>query len=88
MYYFPLALPFLIFLIFLFLALLVLIEVNILVYAYQKIGINRRYIFALLLLSLLGSYVNLPIYHLPPEAVRSGGHGFLFWGALCDPPGR
>ncbi len=73
MYYFPLALPFLIFLIFLFLALLVLIEVNILVYAYQKIGINRRYIFALLLLSLLGSYVNLPIYHLPPEAVRSGG---------------
>lgn len=72
-YYFPIAIPFLIFLIFLFITLLTLIEVNILVYAYQKIGINRRYIFALLLLSLLGSYVNIPIYQLPPEEVSSGG---------------
>jgi uncharacterized membrane protein len=61
------------FLIVLFITSLILIEVNILVYAYQKIGINRRYIFTLLLLSLLGSYVNIPIYHLPPESVSSGG---------------
>ncbi|MFZ0053100.1 MAG: DUF1614 domain-containing protein [Desulfobaccales bacterium] len=73
MNYFPIAFPFLIFLIFLFITLIILIEVNVLVYAYQKIGINRRYIFALLFLSLLGSYVNIPIYQLAPEAVRSGG---------------
>ncbi len=73
MNYFPIAIPFLIFLILLFITSLILIEVNILAYAYQKIGINRRFIFALLLFSLLGSYVNIPIYHLQPEEIRSGG---------------
>jgi uncharacterized membrane protein len=77
-YYFPIAFPFLIFLIFLFIGLIVLIEVEVLVYAYQRIGINPRHIFALLLLSLLGSYVNIPIYHLPPEMVRSGGEVSFF----------
>ncbi len=78
MNYFPIALPFLLFLIFIFTALIVLVEVEVLVYAYHKIGINPRHIFALLLLSLLGSYVNIPVYHLPPEAVRSGGSVSFF----------
>lgn len=78
MHYFPITLPVLLVLFFLFITLLILIEVNVLEYAYQKIGINRRYIFTLLLLSLLGSYVNLPIYQLPPEEVRSGGLAFFF----------
>ncbi|MGB6068629.1 MAG: DUF1614 domain-containing protein [Desulfomonilaceae bacterium] len=73
MHYFPIALPVLLALLVLFITLLILIEVNVLEYAYQKIGINRRYVFSILLLSLLGSYVNLPVYQLPPEAVRSGG---------------
>jgi uncharacterized membrane protein len=78
MHYFPLALPFLLLLLFLFLTLILLIEVNVLTYAYQKMGINRRYIFALLLFSLLGSYINIPIYQLPPEQIRSGGTVFFF----------
>ncbi len=78
MQYFPIALPVLILLFFLFIALLIMIEVNVLEYAYQKMGIHRRYIFALLLLSLLGSYVNLPLYQLPPAEVRSGGVVFFF----------
>jgi uncharacterized membrane protein len=73
MHYFPIALPVLLALLVLFITLLILIEVNVLEYAYEKIGINRRYVFTILLLSLLGSYVNIPVYHLPPEAVRSGG---------------
>ncbi len=73
MHYFPIALPVLLLLVLLFLTLLILIEVNVLAYAYQKMGINRHYIFALLLLSLLGSYVNIPIYQLPAEEIRSGG---------------
>ena len=48
-----------------------LIELGILQYAYEKIGINSRYVFGLLLLSLLGSYVNIPIAELPPERVVS-----------------
>jgi uncharacterized membrane protein len=57
---------------FLFVFLIILIEIGILEYAYKKIGINRRYIFALLFLSLFGSYVNIPIAELPPEYVHSG----------------
>jgi uncharacterized membrane protein len=79
MHYFPIALPVFFILLFLYLILIALIEINVLAYAYEKIGINRRYIFSLLLLSLLGSYVNLPIYQLPPEEVRSGGL-VLFFG--------
>ncbi len=86
MYYFPFAIPVFIFLIFLFITLLILFEIDVLVYAYEKIGINRRYIFALLLLSLLGSYVNLPIYHLPPETVRSGGLAYFFGVPYAIPP--
>lgn len=72
MSYFPVALPFLLILSVLFVFLIVLIEIGILEYAYERIGIDRRYIFVLLFLSLLGSYINIPIFRLPPEAVRSG----------------
>ena len=79
MHYFPITLPVLLLLFFLFITLLILIEINVLAYAYQMIGINRRYVFIILFLTLLGSYVNIPIYQLPPEAVRSGGT-VLFYG--------
>jgi uncharacterized membrane protein len=72
MHYMPLALPFFLMLFFLFVLLIILIEIGILQYAFEKIGIDRRHIFALLLLSLLGSYVNIPIAELPAEHVHSG----------------
>jgi uncharacterized membrane protein len=64
MHYFPLALPMVMFLFVLFLLLIASIEIGILSYAYQKMGINRKYVFFLLLLSLLGSYINIPIFKL------------------------
>ena len=79
MQYFPITLSVLLFLFILFLTLIILIEINVLEYAYQKMGINQRYVFSLLMLSLLGSYVNIPIYQLPPEVVRSGGM-VIFYG--------
>ena len=78
MHYFPLALPFLLILFLIFLALLILIEIGILGYAYQRLGIKPRYVFALLLLSLLGSYVNIPVYQLPPETLQRGGQAIYF----------
>ncbi len=72
MHYMPLALPFFFMLFFLFVLLIILIEIGILQYAYEKIGIDRRHIFALLLLSLLGSYVNIPVAELPAEHIHSG----------------
>lgn len=78
LHFFPLALPFLL-LLFLLLSLLVFfIEIGILEYAYEKIGISRRYVFALLLLTLFGSYVNIPVAELPAARVISGRQIFFF----------
>lgn len=78
MHYFPLALPLLIILLFIVLVLIGLIQIGILGYAYQRIGIDRRYVFSILLLSLVGSYINIPIYELPPERIVSGQEVFFF----------
>jgi len=78
LHYFPLALPFLLILFFLLIFLVIMVEVGILGYAYQTIGINRRYIFLLLLMCFWGSYINIPIYRLPPEIIRSAGQVTFF----------
>jgi uncharacterized membrane protein len=78
-HYFPLALPLFMVLVFLFLFLVFLVEIGILRYAYQRIGIGGRHIFSLLLLSLLGSYVNIPVYQLPPEQISTAGYA-VFYG--------
>src|ERR1043166_4803890 len=72
LHYFPFALPFVLGLDLLMGVVIALIEVGILEYAYAKIGVNRRALFAVLLLSLLGSYVNIPVAHLPDEQVITG----------------
>lgn len=71
-HFFPLALPFALILFLLVALLITMIEIGVLRYAYEKMGINRRYVFTLLLLSLLGSYVNIPIAELPAERMLSG----------------
>lgn len=72
MHYFPIALPFLFLFALLFVFLIVFIEIGILRYAYERIGVGRRHMFALLILSFLGSYVNIPIFQLPAHKVASG----------------
>jgi uncharacterized membrane protein len=72
MHYFPLAWPFLVALFFLFVILVVLLELNVLEYAYERMGIPSRYVLTVLLLSLLGSAINIPVAQLPPEKVVSG----------------
>jgi hypothetical protein len=42
LHYFPVAVPFLLLLLFLFALLIFLIEIGILEYTYEKLGINRR----------------------------------------------
>ena len=72
MFYVPIGLIF--FLAFwLLLALLVgLIQIGILQYVFESMGIGRRYFLALLVLCLVGSYVNIPIAHFPGTPVRTG----------------
>lgn len=73
LHYLPLPMPFLLGLLFLAVVALLAIEFGVLTYAYEKMGISRRAVFALLLLSWLGSYVNIPVAQLPPEHVVSHG---------------
>jgi len=72
LHFFPLALPFLLALFLLVGLLIASIEIGLLQYAYEKMGVDRRYVFTLLLLSLLGSYVNIPVAELPAQEVLSG----------------
>ncbi|PYN77561.1 MAG: hypothetical protein DMD96_23450 [Candidatus Rokuibacteriota bacterium] len=49
--------------------LIFLVEVRILTYAYRKVGVHPRYAFAVMLLSLFGSYVNIPLYQVSTRTV-------------------
>src|SRR5579872_2301470 len=71
LHFFPIAWPFLLALGALFLVAIALLEFHVLKYAYERMGISRRYILVILLLSLLGSYVNIPVAELAPEEVVS-----------------
>ena len=65
MHYFPVTTPFVLLLFLVFGVLLALVQLGIIEYAYAKIGIQPRWIFLFLILSLLGSYVNIPIAEVP-----------------------
>jgi uncharacterized membrane protein len=70
-HFFPLPLPLILFFFALIALLIAVIEIGAIQYAYERIGINRRYVLGLLLLSLFGSYVNIPLAELPAEHVLS-----------------
>lgn len=71
MQYIPLAWPFLLVLFALVAFLVLLIELDILKYAYARMGVPPRYILAILLLTLLGSSINIPLVQFPQERVAS-----------------
>jgi uncharacterized membrane protein len=59
--YLPLAPPFFFALLVLFVFVVVWLELRIVQFAYQRVGVSRRALLALLLLSFLGSYINIPV---------------------------
>jgi uncharacterized membrane protein len=66
MIFFPVAVPLLLLLLVLLLVVfVVLVELRVLSYAYRKIGIPARYVFLILVLTLVGSHVNIPLYSVP-----------------------
>jgi uncharacterized membrane protein len=80
----PLALPLLLLgFVLLLVVFVVMVEIRVLAFAYRKIGVRPRYMFLVLLLSLVGSHVNIPIYstkvaHLaPPEEVTIMGRTYV-----------
>lgn len=73
MNYFPHTLLFLFGLFLLFSVVVLLIELRIVRYAYERIGVSQRFMLILLLLSFLGSYVNIAVARLPPETMYAPG---------------
>ncbi len=74
MFYFPLTQFFILAFLVLLGILIFLIEIKAISYAYEKAGIDHRYIFAVLLLSLLGSAVNIPLVRLGGGETVIVGH--------------
>lgn len=72
MHYFPVQWPFLLAFFLLFSLLVVLLELRILHYAYERMGISPRSAMWILLLTLVGSFINIPVAEFPPERVISG----------------
>lgn len=77
--YLPLSLPFFFILVMLFIALLVVVQLRILGYAYERIGVRPQYVFSILLASLLGSYINIPVAEIGGERIVSGQE-IIFYG--------
>lgn len=73
MNYFPQTLPFLFALFLLFTVVAVVIELHIVRFAYERVGVSPRFMLALLLLSFLGSYINIEVAQLPPERIYTHG---------------
>ena len=74
----------------LFLLLLVVlvfvVELGTLGYAYRKIGVPSRYMFGVMLLSLIGSHVNVPLYAMPVERLLPAQNVVVFGRAHVAPP--
>lgn len=73
MNYLPLPPLFFLSLLLLFVFVVVFLELRIVQFAYERVGVSRRALLALLLLSFLGSYINIPVARLPAETVYSQG---------------
>ncbi len=79
----PLLLVFIVMFFFILFFLFGLIHVGVISYAFTKIGIDSEHMFLLLILSLLGSYINIPIKRMPCkpliiERTVVGYFGFKF----------
>jgi uncharacterized membrane protein len=77
-HYLPLTPAFFAILVALFLVLVALIQIGILRYAYMRLGVSSGAALLLLLASLIGSYINIPIVQLPEQHILSGRHVEFF----------
>ncbi|MCL2430132.1 MAG: DUF1614 domain-containing protein [Alphaproteobacteria bacterium] len=88
--YLPLAAPFFAILVGVFLLVVVLIQINVLRYAYTRLGVSSGTALLLLLASLIGSYINIPVVVFPGREVQSGEDvvffGMHYYGLPVETP--
>jgi uncharacterized membrane protein len=66
--------------------LVVLIQVGALRYAYLRLGVSSRVALLLLLASLFGSYLNIPLAELPDQQQLLAGQDIYFFGMRYPVP--
>jgi uncharacterized membrane protein len=69
LHYYPISPLFLLLFLAALAVVIVLIELKVITYAYERIGVGRQYVLAVLLLSLLGSANNIPIAEMPARDI-------------------
>ena len=79
MQYLPLAGPFFAILVGVFLVVVLLIQINVLRYAYTRLGVSSGTALLLLFASLVGSYINIPVYEFQEREVLSW-HEVSYYG--------
>ena len=79
-FYLPIAAPFFLILAGLFVLLVILVQVNILRYAYERLGVSSGSALLLLLASLIGSYINIPVWQFPGEVARTAQEVVVYFG--------
>jgi uncharacterized membrane protein len=82
----PIALPLLLFFLLILGIVILILEVRAISYAYRAIGISPRYVGIVLLLTFLGSYVNVPLYTVPVARVLGPQIIERFGRAYTVPP--
>ena len=75
LHYWPLPLPLFSVLAGVFLVLVILLQVNALRYAHMRLGLSSRVALLLLLGSLVGSYINIPVAELAQQSVVASDAG-------------
>jgi uncharacterized membrane protein len=85
-HYLPLSPAFFSILVGLFILLIALIQVGALRYVYLRLGVSSRVALLLLLASLFGSYLNIPVVELPDQQQLLSGQDIYFFGMRYSVP--
>ncbi len=78
--------PFFGILVLLFGIVIAVLQVGILGYAYEKMGISRLAAYAILFFSLVGAGINIPVAQVPGEAVVTTQRVYVGWGRYYETP--
>ncbi len=63
------------------------VEVGAIAYVFDKIGVSQEYVFSLLFLTLVGSFINIPIKRIHSGELEPTGQIVHFWGYRFVIPG-
>jgi uncharacterized membrane protein len=80
MFFLPLMLVYFLLFLFLLFFLFILIQIGIISVAFQKLGIPPQHLFTLLFLSLMGSFINIPIARFKEGPMVEEWVSFSVWG--------